>query len=30
MIGLLENNQDAEGRVRLPKALHAYYGKEVL
>ena len=30
MIGILENNQDAEGRVRLPKALHAYYGKEFL
>lgn len=30
MIALLENYQDAEGRVRLPKALHAYCGKEVL
>ena len=30
MIALLENNQDAEGRIRLPKAVAAYYGKDVL
>lgn len=30
MIAILENFQDAGGKVRLPKALHAYYGAETL
>ncbi|MBK9975958.1 MAG: serine--tRNA ligase [Planctomycetes bacterium] len=30
MIAILENNQTAEGKVRIPKALQAHYGGDVL
>lgn len=30
MIAILENNQEADGSVRLPKALHAFMGKDRL